>query len=497
MAASDSTAIPIKGQAYRVYFPILDADGDLVSGATGLDSEISKDGGTFTDVTAEATEIATSSGMYYLDLTAAEMNADTTILIVKTTTSGAKTTPMVLYPAEPTDIIVNVKAISDDTTAPDNLELDYDGTGYTKTNSVIGTCTTNTDMRGTDSAALATTALSDATWTNAKAAFLDHSIATIDGNVDTILLDTNELQLNQGNWLTAIGFSTHSATDIWAVGTRALTDKNNFGLSTASINLIWDDLISGITTNGSIGKLIADNLNATITSRSIPNEYDTVITALQTDLDNPNQYKADVSNLDVAISTRSSHSSSDIWSSVTRSLTDKTNFSLSTSGIKAIWDQLTSGLTTIGSLGKLLVDNINTTISSRNSTVPDIAGTAATLHGVTDGKIDVVDSIVDSIKLQTDNLPSGIAKGEALTKFDFLMVLSSDHITSAIGKTVTGTISKDGGSFVGITNTITEVSNGMYTIGSGFTSTEMNANIITLQFSNTDCDTRTITIITN
>lgn len=146
MAASDATPFPIKNQAYRVIFPILDADGDLVSGAASLDSEVSKDCGTFTDCTNEATEIATSSGMYYLDLSSDEINADVVTLIVKTTTSGAKTTPIVLYPVENTDIPVNVKAISDDTTAPDNLEADYDGTGYTKATSTIGTCTTNTDM---------------------------------------------------------------------------------------------------------------------------------------------------------------------------------------------------------------------------------------------------------------------------------------------------------------------------------------------------------------
>lgn len=152
MTSSDATAIPIKGQAYRVTFPILDADGDLVTGAAGLDSDVSKDGGTFADATSEATEIATSSGMYYLDLTATEMNADTVSVIVKTTTAGAKTTPIVLYPAESGDIIVNVKEISDDATAANNLELDYDGTGYAKANSIIGTTTTNTDMRGTDAA---------------------------------------------------------------------------------------------------------------------------------------------------------------------------------------------------------------------------------------------------------------------------------------------------------------------------------------------------------
>lgn len=106
MASTDATAIPVKNQAYRVTFPILDADGDLVTGATGLDSEVSKDGGTFADATSEATEIATASGMYYLDLTATEMNADTVAIIVKSSTG--KTVPIVLYPQEAGDINVDV-----------------------------------------------------------------------------------------------------------------------------------------------------------------------------------------------------------------------------------------------------------------------------------------------------------------------------------------------------------------------------------------------------
>lgn len=108
MASTDATAIPVKNQAYRVTFPIWDADGDLVTGATGLDSEVSKDAGTFADCTNEATEIATSSGIYYLDLTSTEMNADTVAIIVKTSSSGAKTTPIILYPQEAGDINVDV-----------------------------------------------------------------------------------------------------------------------------------------------------------------------------------------------------------------------------------------------------------------------------------------------------------------------------------------------------------------------------------------------------
>lgn len=55
--------------------------------------------------------------------------------------------------------------------------------------------------------------------------------------------------------------SSHSADDVWAVGTRTLT---SFGTLVADI---WSAATSGLTTASSIGKLIVDNLNATITSR--------------------------------------------------------------------------------------------------------------------------------------------------------------------------------------------------------------------------------------
>lgn len=77
---------------------------------------------------------------------------------------------------------VNVTQISGDSAAADNLEADYDGTGYAKANSTIGTTTTNTDMRGTDSAALATVC------SEARLAELD--AANLPADVGAILLDT-------------------------------------------------------------------------------------------------------------------------------------------------------------------------------------------------------------------------------------------------------------------------------------------------------------------
>lgn len=78
-------------------------------------------------------------------------------------------------------------------------------------------------------------------------------------------------------------------------------------------------------------------------------------------------------------------------SSSTPSVTvsDKTGFSLSSAGVQAIWDKLTSALTTSGSVGKLIVDNLNATISSVYSrlgapTNADLATDIAALQADTD-----------------------------------------------------------------------------------------------------------------
>lgn len=84
-----------KNVATYIAFPIVNASGDFVTGATGLDSEKSTwaDGsapGSFSDCTNEATEIGTN-GVYYLSLTQTEMNNDYIEIQIKTTSTGAKT----------------------------------------------------------------------------------------------------------------------------------------------------------------------------------------------------------------------------------------------------------------------------------------------------------------------------------------------------------------------------------------------------------------------
>jgi hypothetical protein len=97
-SASDAHPFPIYNARFRLIVPGLDADGDLVTGAATPDTELSQDCGTFADATNEATEIATASGMYYIDLIATELDTKSTAVIFKSATSGFKTTPAVLYP---------------------------------------------------------------------------------------------------------------------------------------------------------------------------------------------------------------------------------------------------------------------------------------------------------------------------------------------------------------------------------------------------------------
>ena len=97
-SAGDAHEYPIFGYHFRAVFPIRDVAGDLITAAAALDSERSIDQGTAADCTNEATEIATASALYFLDLTGAELTSKNTIVKVKSTTTDSKDVVLVLYP---------------------------------------------------------------------------------------------------------------------------------------------------------------------------------------------------------------------------------------------------------------------------------------------------------------------------------------------------------------------------------------------------------------
>jgi len=93
----------------RVVFPIQKNDGTFITGAAGLDSEFALYGAhgagapSFGDCTHEATEIGTT-GLYYLDVSAAELNDDYGAVIqVKSSSSGA-ITQVLLFHTRPNEV---------------------------------------------------------------------------------------------------------------------------------------------------------------------------------------------------------------------------------------------------------------------------------------------------------------------------------------------------------------------------------------------------------
>lgn len=125
MAASDALPVPRKNAAYRVVFQGLKNDGTLITAGTGMDSEVSLDQGTFSDCTNEATEIASNSGLYYLDLTGGEMNADCVAVKVTWTNANALPQVIVLYPEEAGDIRVHVTAVADGVLSAAKFAADF------------------------------------------------------------------------------------------------------------------------------------------------------------------------------------------------------------------------------------------------------------------------------------------------------------------------------------------------------------------------------------
>lgn len=160
----------------------------------------------------------------------------------------------------------------------------------------------------------------------------------------------------QQNYEAIAALNNLSAQQVWEYGTRTLTG----GVTLDDPTQVWDVASALLSQNGSIGKLIADNLDAAISSRG-------------------------TSNLTAA----------DVWSSATRTITDIENDGLAslaasvwayssrelTAGdvtAQRVWDTLLTSITAIDSIGTLLKTNIDVTISSRAS-ASDLAALQATL----------------------------------------------------------------------------------------------------------------------
>lgn len=239
----------------------------------------------------------------------------------------------------------------------------------------------------------------------------DNSLADIEGKVDTAITDIGNL--NNFNPATeAVANVTLVATTTTNTDMRgtdgALTDKAGFSLSTAGILAIWNQLTAALSTASTIGKLLVDNINATISSRMAETSISTtggkVDGVVLVDTTTLNSDMRGTDGVDTATMRGTDGVDTATMRGTDGALTDKAGFSLSTAGILAIWNQLTAALTTASTIGKLLVDNINATISSRSTAtaVTDIQNRLPA--SLVSGKMDSDSTAIGGSTAGADNL---------------------------------------------------------------------------------------------
>lgn len=295
-------------------------------------------------------------------------------------------------------ILANVTEISDDATAAANAESFFDGTGYAGTGNTIPTVTsvTNQVTANTTSwngTAVATPDTAGYPVVTIKDGTGQGEIALTSGAIDNVTLAATTTDVTNGvtvatnndktgysiadatsdgviadavwNAATATygvagsygllvetnldaaisSRSSHAAADIWSVGTRTITggtidtnnDKTGYSIADTTsdaviADAVWNALTSGYGGVGSYGEQVES---------------------------------LDTSNLDAAITTRSSHSAADVWAVGTRTITggtidtnnDKTGYSIADATsdaviADAVWNALTAGYGTAGTYGE-------------------------------------------------------------------------------------------------------------------------------------------------
>lgn len=215
---------------------------------------------------------------------------------------------------------VNVAAFSGDTTAADNAEAFFDGTGYAGTNNVIPTVTTVTNL---------TNAPTNGDLTAAMKASVN---AEVDTALNTAIPGTPTADSINERIVAIDGFGAPpSAADVAdAVWDEALAGHAGVGsagealAAAGSAGDPWLTAIPGAYGAGTAGKILGDNINATIGSRSSHSAADVWAVATRT-------------------LTSFGTLASDVWAVATRTLTAISDSSGVTTLLSRIVGTLASG----------------------------------------------------------------------------------------------------------------------------------------------------------
>lgn len=284
------------------------------------------------------------------------------------------------------DLDTNVAKISDDATAADNCELMFDGTGYAG-----GTTRFRTDLdtiKGqaitcaagvTVLASVGTAATSTAQTGDCFARLGAPAGASVSADVAAVKVDTAAILVDTGTTLdaripaalvggrmdasvgamaanvltaaaTASDFGAEVAAAVWDLAMSGHTTSGTFGEAMAAAGSAgdpWTTTLPGSYTSGQAGKILGDNLNATVSSRAVAGDAMALTSSERTTL------------------------------------------------AAAIWNALTSGMSTVGSIGKKLADWVVGTIDTYTGNTKQTGDSYPVVTHVTYGNSALHDDITN------------------------------------------------------------------------------------------------------
>jgi tetrahydromethanopterin S-methyltransferase subunit F len=189
----------------------------------------------------------------------------------------------------------------------------------------------------------------------------------------------------------------------------AAASKTGYALSAAGIQAIWDALLTSLTTVGSIGKKLADWVVGTIDTYT-GNTKQTGDAFARLGAPAGASVSADIAAVKGDTAAILADTGTD---GVVVAAASKTGYALSTAGIQAIWDALTSTFTTVGSIGKKLADwvvgTIDTYTGNTKQTGDTFARLGAPIGASISADLQVVDGNVDAVKAKTDLIGASVA----------------------------------------------------------------------------------------
>jgi hypothetical protein len=446
---NNATNYPVYGVPWAVVYPFLDADGDLVTGATTPDAEVSLNGNTFADCTNESVEIATNSGVYYLLLTGAEMTADIVTVIAKSATAGMKTTVLTLYPRK----LVSLRTGTCAGGAAGSMTLDASASAV---DDFYNGCLVVGVLDGATEARIIT----DYTGSSKVAAVTPNWNTTPDSD-DTFTVYLPEgRQFNQAN-VTHVAETAQTARDIGAsVLLSNGTGTGQLKLASGYVAMTWADIAAPTTTV---------NLSGTTIKTATDVETDTTVIG--------------AAGAGLSAIPWNAAWDAEVQSECADALNaydPPTNTEMEARTIAAATYATATALDT--------VDNfLDTEIAAIKAKTDSLTFTTANQVDATT----VTNSDKTGYALTAD---FRIKKNTALANFMFVMVDSADHITPKTGLTITAQRSLDGAAFGSCANSASELSNGVYKIS--LAAADLNADVVTLRMTAAGADDRVLTVVT-